>query len=435
MIKLEESSPIAMLKQFANYLEATIHEDFAAGKLVLDNSKGKGYISLYELFPGLTAWIYNISLNEELKIKMDFSSDRPYYFGYNVSGYQMQRFSNESEYQKLEQNHAFVLIGDPGSVAEFTIPAMEDYQCCYLILNPVILKNSQLAARKSLQNNMIEVFHNTQKERPYRHIGKLDMTAGKYAKILVNNDRTDVVGRLLTEGAISNLLAAQIEEHDASNNTSDLLPQLTDEELTRISEIGDYIQDNINSDTSINALSSHFYMSPKKLQAGVRFLFGCSINDFVNGIRMETARELMHYGEMSVSEICYLVGISSRSYFSKMFYKRFGALPRDYNKASNKKNLHYELCYRSFEAEGLADKDIENIVRSARSNNKKYDITGCLIHHRGVFFQLIEGPEDAILKLYDNIKNDRRNFDVRTIWKGSKAQRNLRRLGHGLPYR
>lgn len=423
MIELKEGTPLAMLRQFATYLEGEIHEDFGAGKLELDNSYGKGYISLYELFPGLTAWIYNVSLYEKLAINMKFSIDGSYYFGYNFSGHQLHRFPRENEYIKIGQGQDFILISEAGSSSELIIPATDNYKSCYLILNPKILGNSNLLARQALKESLLEIFANVQDARPYRYLGNIDLKVGKYAEILVENNRTDVVGRLITEGAISNMLAAHIEAHDLNENTSKFISKLTKNELATIAKVGDFIQDNISSDTSIKAISNHIGLSAKKLQAGVRFIFGCSVNDFTNSIRMEIARELLHTADLSISEICYLVGLSSRSHFSKMFQKRFGILPSDYSKTNKNDELIYELCYRSFASENLSEEEVSDIVLTARRNNSKFNITGCLIYHEGVFFQLIEGSKDTVLTLFENILQDERNYDVRTIWKGSKPER------------
>ena len=426
MIDLKEASPIAMLKQFASYLDAELIEDFGAGKLILDNFNGKGHITLYELFPGFTAWIYNISFENEVKMDIQFSDDRPYYFGYNIAGHQFHKFPGEDEYHKIGQGQDFLLISEPGSSSEFLIPPTKNYKCCYLILNPTLLGRSDLKSRNVLRESLAEIFEDVDGgKRPYRHFGEIDLKVGKYAEILVDNDRTDVVGRLLTEGAISNMLGTQIKAHDLHISTSNLVPELTKKELAKVSDVGDFIQDNISKDTTIQTLSSLIGISPKKLQAGVRFVYGCSVNDLVTGIRMETARELMHSGEMTVSEISYLVGINSRSHFSKLFLKRFGVLPSKYNRTHSKEDLFYEVCYRSFAIEGITDEDIEQILQTSRRNNKELAVTGCLIFHNGVFFQLIEGPQNAILNLYEVIKKDERNFDVRTMWKGSKAKRDF----------
>ena len=81
--------------------------------MIIENKHGKGSIALYELFPGLTAWVYNINLASDLVIDLKFSNNRPYYFGYNVSGYHLQKFPEESEYKTINQNQNFIVISEP----------------------------------------------------------------------------------------------------------------------------------------------------------------------------------------------------------------------------------------------------------------------------------------------------------------------------------
>ena len=55
--------------------------------------------------------------------------------------------------------------------------------------------------------------------------------------------------------------------------------------------------------------------------------------DFIRIIRLKRAAELLSEGNYQVSEICMLIGIRSLSYFSKIFQKQFGILPKDFIKS------------------------------------------------------------------------------------------------------
>ncbi|MHA7056399.1 BLUF domain-containing protein [Aquimarina sp. M1] len=426
MLGLEESSPLDMLRQFAIHFDANLEENLGAATLSLDNKHGEGTISLYELFPGLTAWVYNITFNSELVVDLKFSSDRPYYFGYHISGFQMQKFAHETAYQKIEQGQNFILISEPGTSSEFKMSSDVKFESCYLILTPCLLEGSNSVARKKIEQNLKDIFLQITEERPYRYFGNIDAHAGTFAEIIIKNSRTDLVGRLLTEGAITNLLAAQIEAHDLDNQTDSFLPKLTKSELSRITELGDYIRDNIANKLTISVLCKYLGFSPKKLQAGVRFLYNYSVNEYISNIRMEVAKEHIYQTDKSISEICYTVGYSSRSYFSNLFYKRFGILPSKYKESFYKDSLVYEVSYRSIASEELSDSDLKRILDISRKNNKKSNITGCLIYYKNVFFQLIEGPKNEVLPLYDKIKKDERHADVITMWRGSKPTRTFR---------
>ena len=47
--------------------------------------------------------------------------------------------------------------------------------------------------------------------------------------------------------------------------------------------------------------------------------------------------ELIQEGKYRIGDICYMVGISSQSYFSKLFFKQFGITPKDFEKQCQKK--------------------------------------------------------------------------------------------------
>ena len=55
-------------------------------------------------------------------------------------------------------------------------------------------------------------------------------------------------------------------------------------------------------------------------------------NDFIKITRLKKACRMMIEGEYRVTEIGFLVGFSSSSYFAKCFQKQFGMLPTEFLK-------------------------------------------------------------------------------------------------------
>lgn len=73
----------------------------------------------------------------------------------------------------------------------------------------------------------------------------------------------------------------------------------------------------------------------------------------------------------------------------------------------------------------VSEKQVKEIIEVSRKRNKEFGITGSLIYHERVFFQLIESPKHNVLRLYENIKKDRRHFDILTIHQGKKVDRDF----------
>ena len=425
MLGLKEGNPLDMLRQFAVHWDADLEENLQAAKLLLDNDKGQGTITIYEPFKGLTAWVYNIRFSTDLLIDLEFADDGVYYFGYSIAGHQLQKFPEDKKHIKIRPKQNFIMMSEAGTRSEFIIPGKKDFRCCYLILEPSILGKSDILIRKQLADSLSGMLQDAGPERPYRYLGDIDLNTGHFAETIVDNRRTDLVGRLLTESAISSMLATQMEAQHIDHKSGIANLDLSSVELSKICKIGDYVTAHIKSKVNLPEICKALEMNPKKLQKGVRLLYGCSVASFVQNLRLETSKELIHNTDLNISEICRMVGIGSQSYFPRIFKKRFGILPNDYKSSFSSPDLIFEISYRSIARKDVAEEDVGRMIEMARTNNKKFGITGCLIYHQQVFFQMMEGPKGSILQLYENIKKDSRHFDILTIHQGVKIYRDF----------
>lgn len=75
----------------------------------------------------------------------------------------------------------------------------------------------------------------------------------------------------------------------------------------------------------------------------------------------------------------------------------------------------YSLIYRSRATPELGVSTIKQIHKEAVQFNSQYHITGCLLHHQGKFVQLIEGSREAVTRLFEKIKKDRRHTEVQVL--------------------
>jgi len=75
------------------------------------------------------------------------------------------------------------------------------------------------------------------------------------------------------------------------------------------------------------------------------------------------------------------------------------------------KRIHYISSF----VKDLSVDEIKEISSQAAKNNAEKDITGVLMAKGGVFFQIIEGPEENIDKLFTNILKDIRHEKIITL--------------------
>lgn len=87
-----------------------------------------------------------------------------------------------------------------------------------------------------------------------------------------------------------------------------------------------------NPEFSVDHLASEMSMSRSSLLRKIKGVAEIPPNDFIKIVRLKRAAEILEEGKYKINEVCYLVGFSSSSYFTKAFKKQFGVLPKDFVK-------------------------------------------------------------------------------------------------------
>lgn len=140
---------------------------------------------------------------------------------------------------------------------------------------------------------------------------------------------------------ISNLLDNRKKIREAFNNspfihTGSIALTKSDEQF--LNKLTDIILKNIaNPVFHVDQLAEELCMSRSSLLRKIKGVSGSTPNDFIRLIRLKQAATILKEGEYKVNEVCFLVGFSSTSYFSKTFQKQFGVLPKDFIKNFKKK--------------------------------------------------------------------------------------------------
>jgi hypothetical protein len=81
--------------------------------------------------------------------------------------------------------------------------------------------------------------------------------------------------------------------------------------------------------------------------------------------------------------------------------------------------------YSSRATAPICDADIEALLQTSRRNNLARDITGMLLFIEGSFFQVLEGEEAEVSRVFDTIARDARHDRVTQIISEPIAERSF----------
>lgn len=93
-----------------------------------------------------------------------------------------------------------------------------------------------------------------------------------------------------------------------------------------------YIRRHFAQPLKIATLAAESGLSERSFQRRFRAATGQSALDYLNTLRLRTARELLQQSNLAVTEIAQTVGILEPSYFSRLFKRQFSETPAEYRK-------------------------------------------------------------------------------------------------------
>ena len=122
-------------------------------------------------------------------------------------------------------------------------------------------------------------------------------------------------------------LVAVLEEH--ARLLLDRLPKSS----RLVQSVGDAVGKLLSTgDTSLDTVARELGMSGRTLQRRLAN-DGLVFSDFVDRVRLESARLLLVQGNLSLAEVAYMVGFAEQSSFSRAFKRWAGLSPREYRYA------------------------------------------------------------------------------------------------------
>ena len=99
-----------------------------------------------------------------------------------------------------------------------------------------------------------------------------------------------------------------------------------------MAQVNQYVMDNIsNSNLSVEDIAAAVNVCRTLFFSRIKSLTGTTPNEFLRSTRLRVAAELLSKpNDLRVTEICYMVGFTSTSYFAKCFHAQFGMLPTEF---------------------------------------------------------------------------------------------------------
>ena len=311
-------------------LEGTMATAHGLEFLHVGPSLGHGKVHCSILDDGITAYEFDISVFDEVVIDLPRTEGLAVYLLYCLKGNCFHRLNGSAESDKLEELQTTLLFTDTRSQHSICFEADER-----ITLNCIEIQVSVLETHQSKPENEIDfitLLKGYDREQGYVHLGHFNLEIGELVKKLEAIKYTASIGNALYfKGICQMILAKHLAQFESDLNSGQgFSTTLLKKELEMISDIGDFIANYPELPHTISSISSKSALSPSKLQTGFKFMHDSTLGEYIREIRLKKAEVLIRTTDLNISQVVYSIGFTSRSYFCKIFKKKYNCSPKAY---------------------------------------------------------------------------------------------------------
>ena len=108
--------------------------------------------------------------------------------------------------------------------------------------------------------------------------------------------------------------------------------------VTQISPAINYIDANYDKPITLADIAKASHISVSRLAHVFKEQMGITLIDYLTGVRIERAKQLLLATEQSCTEICFQVGYNNQSYFTRTFKRLVGMTPRQFRAGNLRKD-------------------------------------------------------------------------------------------------
>lgn len=142
------------------------------------------------------------------------------------------------------------------------------------------------------------------------------------------DERSDYLNVIMQTESVRELRSWFVDKFRECN--ANMRTKKNEHENSLVQRAQEYIRDNYQKDLSLDELSRELDISPYYFSKLFKEETGNNFVEYLTGLRMNRAKEMLKDDRCSMKEICAQIGYSDPNYFSRIFKKNIGLTPTEY---------------------------------------------------------------------------------------------------------
>lgn len=318
-----------MFRQLHQNFGGSLGGDSGEYELEIDNDIGRGTIRGFAFKGDVHYLDYDMEFLEDVTMVTCTTERPPFHFAYCSQGRLTHRFGNEVDTRTLKNFRTGILSCAAHGENILYFEKNVRLKISLITVNAPIMENS--VDRDDLYETLGMTFPTKNPSQNFAYIGSFNLQIAEKIRQLDFVTRKGIARNLLIEGSVHMIMGLEIQQHgDDISRCAESTGTLTAREMRSIKELSDFIGHYPETDLRIDLLSRKSGISPIKLQEGFKLMHGRTVTDHIRNVRIQKSEKMIKETDLNISEIVYSIGFSSRSYFSKIFKRKYHCSPKKY---------------------------------------------------------------------------------------------------------
>ena len=244
-----------------------------------------------------------------------------------ANGNLIHSLSPSFRYRLLSYTSSIIARQSSQLSQDIILPAQNRCEVVMLQINTEKYSRNVNLESLNVPHELANVFLNKSTSDVFLYQSSYSVNIFETLKQLNNITSEGLVKRFYLESKALELLWMQTEHYKIEQLYGYDRALLRKRDIELILQAKDFIRNNIHENLTVGYLARTLGTNETKLKTGFVKLFGNTFGEVLRNERLVKAKILLEEGKMSVKEVAYNVGYTSRSVFARRFREKFGILP------------------------------------------------------------------------------------------------------------
>lgn len=320
----------AIVNGIAAQLEVDVEKDCMETSIKISERHGRGTIRGFDFMNGIHLVLFDMKVKEDWIISFEANEPSPIIFKSNIKEGIWHSFNDGYISYLLNSQQCSLTANVSGSKEVFSLGANKPVLFCMVMINRKEYLKKIDCYIGHLPDKLEEMYSDIGAKQAFFYEGNYSLAIADLVQEIFQDTNKDIARVTFMEGKALQIISKFIRLY-----SDDLLPNskqriLRQYDIDKIVEAKNILTKQLKDPPVITELAKKIGMNQDKLKRGFKQVFDKTIRNFIIEERLANARLMLLQSEKQVGEIAYEIGYTNKSYFSRIFKKKYGVLPKDY---------------------------------------------------------------------------------------------------------